>query len=367
MFWKKIFAFILLCGLFCPLFASAQSQSAQEIFEVKVIKVLDERKIDRGDGTEKIQQNLLLKGREGQWKDKKIKYEGISDLDIANSNVYKVGDKVLVQKIAGESGEEESFLIVDYVRSGKLIFLALLFVLAIFVVGGKRGWRALLGLVLSFFIILKFIIPQIMSGHNPLLISLFGSFFILAGIIYLTEGINKKSNLGMVSIFISLAITLFLSWFFVHLTRLTGLAQEEAVFLIGIGNQAIDFRGLLLAGMLIGAVGVLDDVVIGQMEAVRQIREANPELPVRQVFKMAYKVGNAHLGAIVNTLFLIYAGASLPLLLLFTFGQNDVALTFSQAINNETVATEIVRTLTGSIGVALSMPIATFLGAKYLK
>lgn len=360
---KKFFVSIVLCGLICPLFVYAQT--AQEIFEAKVTKILDERQIDRGDGTLKTQQNLLLIGKEGQWKDKEINYEGISDLDIAGSNVYEVGDRVLVQKIV-DSDNGERFFIMDYVRSGKLALLAFLFALVIFLIGGKKGGRALFGLILSFFIILEFIIPRIIAGNNPLVISLLGSFMILIAIIYLSEGINKKSNLGLLSVLLSLSATLFLSWLFVHLTRLTGLSSEDAVFLIGMGDNAIDFRGLLLAGMLVGAVGVLDDVVIGQMEAIKQIKEANPELNVWQVFKMGYKVGNTHLGAIVNTLFLTYAGASLPLLLLFTFGQSE-GLTFIQAINNEMVATEIVRTLSGSIGIALSMPIATYLGAKYLK
>ncbi|HRY36263.1 MAG TPA: YibE/F family protein [Candidatus Magasanikbacteria bacterium] len=363
MFLKKFFVIVAIGGIIFPLFAFAQT--ASDIFEAKVIKILEEKQIDRGDGTEKTQQNLLLIGKEGFWEDKEIKYEGISDLDIASSNVYKVGDKVLVQKIIGQE-EEESFLIVDYVRSGKLALLAFLFALTIVLVGGKKGWRAILGLVLSFFIILEFIIPRIIAGNNPLFISLIGSFLILVGIIYLSEGVNRKSNLGLLSVFISLSFTLILSWLFVSLTKLTGLASEEAVFLIGTGAHAIDFRGLLLAGMLIGAVGVLDDVVIGQLEAVKQIKEANKQLNFWQVFTMAYKVGNTHLGAIVNTLFLTYAGASLPLLLLFTFGQSE-GLTFAQAINNEMVATEIIRTLSGSIGIALSMPIATFLGAKYLK
>ncbi len=362
MFLKKFFVIMLLVGLFCPFFVFAQT--AEDIFQAKVIEILQEQQIDRGDGTQKIQQNLLLLGTEGFYKDKEVKYLGISEVDIAGSNIYKVGDKVLVQKIA-DFDDEERFFVMDYVRSGKLGFLAFLFVLIIAVIGGKKGWRAMLGLIVSFFIILKFILPQIIGGNNPLVISLFGSFFILVAMIYITEGINRKSNLGLASVFISLVATLFLSWLFVSLSKLTGLANEEAVFLIGVGEKAIDFRGLLLAGMLIGAVGVLDDVVIGQIEAVKQIKKANPNLPFWQVFKMGYEVGNTHLGAIVNTLFLTYAGASLPLLILFTLGQNE-ALTFAQAINNEMVATEIIRTLTGSIGVALSMPIATFLGAKYL-
>ena len=144
------------------------------------------------------------------------------------------------------------------------------------------------------------------------------------------------------------------------------MAQDEAVFLIGLTKNAINFQGLLLTGMLIGAVGVLDDVIVSQIESVKQIKEANPKLPNRKVFASAFKIGNTHLSTVVNTLFLTYAGASLPLLLLFAINQGTFT-TFSQVINNEMIATEIVRTLVGSIGVALSMPIATYFGAYWMK
>lgn len=144
------------------------------------------------------------------------------------------------------------------------------------------------------------------------------------------------------------------------------MSQEEAVFLIGVSKTAINFQGLLLAGMLIGAVGVLDDVIVSQIEVVRQIKEINPQMDNGRVFQTAFKVGNTHLGTMVNTLFLTYAGASLPLLLLFTAGQGQF-LSFGQVLNNEIIATEAVRTLVGSIGVALSMPIATLMGAYWLK
>jgi uncharacterized membrane protein len=169
----------------------------------------------------------------------------------------------------------------------------------------------------------------------------------------------------MASVFISLLITLGLSVLFTFLTRLSGL-NEEAGFLLDMSATKINFQGLLLAGFLIGAVGVLDDVVIGQIEAVGQLKKANPFMSSWDLFKSGYKIGNTHLGAIINTLFLTYAGASLPLLLIFSL-QDGSVVNFSQAINNELIATEIVRTLVGSIGVALSMPIATALGAKFLK
>jgi uncharacterized membrane protein len=170
----------------------------------------------------------------------------------------------------------------------------------------------------------------------------------------------------LLSVFLSLVITFILSWIFTNLTKLTGLAQEETIFLIGVNNGSINFKGLLLTGILIGTVGVLDDVVVGQIESVKQIRNANPGLTNIQVYRSAYEVGNTHLGAIINTLFLTYAGASLPLLLLFYINPTGL-VTFDQVINNEAIATEIVRTTVGSIGIALSIPISTYLATIWLK
>jgi hypothetical protein len=156
-------------------------------------------------------------------------------------------------------------------------------------------------------------------GRDPFLITLVGGLLIMTIIIYLTEGWKRKSHLAILTVLLSLLLTLILSIIFTKLTRLTGLAQEEAVFLIGVGQAEINFRGLLLAGMIIGAIGVLDDIVVGQIESVARIKEANPKLPPKKVFSLAYKIGNTHLGAIINTLFLTYAGAALPLLLLFVW------------------------------------------------
>jgi len=185
-------------------------------------------------------------------------------------------------------------------------------------------------------------------------------------IIYLTEGWHRKSHLAILSVFISLISILALSLIFVGLADLSGLAQEEAAFLVGVGDLQINFRGLLLAGFIIGAIGVLDDIIVGQIEATESLREANPNLSKKKIFTLAYRVGNTHLGAIVNTLFLTYTGAALPLLLLFILNQSS-GLSLERFLSTEAVATEVVRTLVGSIGVMLSMPIATFFGAFYGK
>lgn len=364
---KKIIALIFSIALFLPAFVFAQGipNNNNEIFEARVIKILQERETTREDGTKSIQQNILLRGTSGDWKNKEISYNGISEFDVVSSNVYQAGDKVLVQRSVTDEGADR-FYVIDFIRRGYLYLLSFIFALIIVAVGKMKGVKALLSLAISFFIIIKLILPQILSGSNPLMVGVLGSLIILTVMIYLTEGWNKKSHLAIISVLFALIITMILSVIFTSLTRLTGFAQEEAVFLIGIGQQIIDFRGLLLAGMLIGTVGVLDDVIVGQIEAVKQIKEANPNLSSKDAFKMAYKVGNTHLGAIINTLFLTYAGASLPLLLLFTIHQEPF-LSFGQVINNEIITTEIVRSLVGSIGVALSLPISTYLAAYHLK
>lgn len=359
---KKVFTFIALFLLLLPISSKANESASFKAEVIEIIKV--EEKI-REDGTKFEQQDLKLLGLEGAYKDQEITYNGVSEIEVANAIYYQVGDRVFVDATIYETGETV-FYVVDFVRSGYLYILFAIFVIVVLLVGRFKGFKALISLVISFIVIIKFILPQILSGHDPFLISLIGGLIILGVIIYLTEGFKKKSHIAIISVLFSLLITLVLSVIFTKLTKLSGLSQEEATFLIGMGQVEINFQGLLLAGFIIGAIGILDDIIIGQIEAVEQIKIANPNLPAKQVFNLAYKIGNTHLGAIINTLFLTYAGAALPLLLLFLLNQNS-DITFSRLINIEMVSTEIVRTFVGSIGVILSMPIATFLATIKIK
>ncbi|HNX11109.1 MAG TPA: YibE/F family protein [bacterium] len=363
---KKAGVIIALVVLLFPGLSWAdEAKKDSTTFKARVVEVLQVVEKTRDDGTKFTQQDLKLLGLEGDWKDKEIVYHGVDDIEVANSLVYKIGDKVFVDSYADESGQV-TFYVVDFVRSEYIYILFIIFVLAVLAIGRFKGFKALLSLVISFIVIIKFILPQILNGRDPFLVSLLGGLVILGVIIYLTEGFKRKSHIAVVSVLLSLFVTLVLSVVFTKLTKLSGLSQEEATFLIGMGGVEINFQGLLLAGFIIGAIGVLDDIIIGQIEAVEQIREANPALPPKRVFVLAYKVGNTHLGAIINTLFLTYAGAALPLLLLFIINQES-GLTFNRLINTEVVSTEIVRTFVGSIGVILSMPIATFLASIKFK
>jgi uncharacterized membrane protein len=363
---RKLLVIFFVFALLAPSFLFAQEEPAPDrVFTARVIKIIEQKNIEREDGSMAVQQNILVRGLEKEWRDKEIAINGISDLDVISAQVYKTGDKVFISEVKN-SDESVDYYVVDFARGGYLFLLALIFSIIIVVIGKKKGVKSLISLAVSFFIIIKFIVPKILAGSSPLLVGVLGALIILSVIIYLTEGWSKKSHIAVFSVFCSLVITFLLSWFFTQITRLSGLAEEEATFLLGSNNGAMDFQGLLLAGILIGAIGVLDDVIVGQVEAVRQIKKANPNLSKKQIYQSAYEVGNTHLGAIVNTLFLTYAGASLPLLLLFYVNPAGV-VSFSQVINNELIATEIVRTLVGSIGVALSMPISTFFAVIWLK
>ncbi len=332
--------------------------------QAQVLKVLQERIITRNNGAKSKQQNLQLKILTGPLTGKLVKYQGISKLDVVGNNVYKAGDKVVVNYSAGLNGQN-TFYIMNYIRENSLWWLLLLFIVVILLIGRSQGLKAILSLSLSFVFIIKVMIPLIIQGFNPLLVGGLGSFVILLIIVYLTNGINKKSHIALLSILISLIVTAGLAIFFSNLAHLTGTAQEEVTYLIEAG-PAINFQGLLLAAIIIGTLGILDDIVIGQVEVVTQIRSLNPRLPFKKTFTMSMKVGRAHLGAVVNTLFLAYVGMSLPLIVLIGLHQTPF-LSFFQIVNSEKISTEIVRTLVGVIGLSLSVPITTWLAARYLQ
>ena len=358
--------FVLIFGLLTPQLALAQdfANLKEEVFSAKVIEVLEQNNIEQEDGSISIQQKVKLEGLNGAWKGQEVIYDGMGYADTSNS-VYKVGDKVLVQYSQSADGQD-NFYISGIVRTTPILWLTILFALIVVAVGRWKGLRALIVLGLTFVVILKFILPQVLTGNDPLLMSIIGSLAILIMAIYLTEGFKRTSTIAIFSVIITLLITGLLSVWFTALTRLTGFASEETMFLIGLTDTAINIKGLLLAGMVIGALGVLDDVVVSQTSVVAELKDANPHLSSNQLYWQAMQVGVSHLGSMVNTLFLAYAGAALPLLLLFTVHQQPF-LTFGQVINNEVIAVEIVRALTGSIGIALAVPITTLLAIRFAR
>ncbi|MFA6553449.1 MAG: YibE/F family protein [Patescibacteria group bacterium] len=352
---------MVLVTIILPCITSAQTDEGT--FDARVIEIMEQKTVTSDDGAPIIQQKLKLQGLSSSWEGKEFLFDGMQH-EVMSASAYEVGDKVLVNFSKGAEGDEE-FYIIDYIRGSGIYWLALLFALTVIAIGRLKGFRALVVLLLTFLVILKFIVPKILEGSDPLFISIVGSLFILVLAVYITEGFKRTSTVAVFSIFIALIITGFLSVWFTALTKLTGFASDEAIYLMGLPGVNLNIQGLLLAGIIIGALGVLDDVIISQVVLVKELKQANPSLSNGKVFSQAMKVGVSHMSAMINTLFLAYAGAALPLLILFSVKERPF-LTLGQVINNEMVATEIVRTLTGSIGLALAVPISTLLAVYFL-
>jgi len=320
--------------------------------EARVIKVLAEKE-ENGQ----LYQKLELLITKGSLKDKKITIES-GGLPLVSQQEYRMGDRLLVTR-AEDSNGRDIFYISDYLRRPPLALLSLIFVVLAVAVSRRRGASSLLGLAASFLVIFKFILPQIISGGDPILVSIIGCLLIIPTSFFLAHGVNQKTVAAIGGTMAALVITGILARFFIAAAHLTGFASEEAGLLQVAGEEAINFRGLLLAGIIIGAVGVLDDVAISQAAIVFELKSAARKLPFGQLYRRAMNVGQDHVASMINTLVLVYAGGALPLLLLFVNNPHP----FAEVVNYEIIAEEIVRTLVGSIGLISAVPVTTVLAA----
>jgi uncharacterized membrane protein len=246
----------------------------------------------------------------------------------------------------------------DFERRGPMLLLAAIFVAIVLLFARLRGALSLAGLAFSIAIVLLFVVPAILDDKPPLAVAVVGSLAVALITIPLAHGGGPKTMSALLGTAASLLLTAGLAVLFTELTHLTGFSSEEATFL-QLGQADLSLQGLLLAGMVIGALGVLDDVTISQASTVLALRQANPSLGFRELFARALQVGRDHVSATVNTLVLAYVGASLPILLLFSATDLGVG----DAVNFEIVAKEIVATLVGSIGLIAAVPITTGLAA----
>ncbi|MEA2443986.1 MAG: hypothetical protein QOJ12_1278 [Thermoleophilales bacterium] len=270
------------------------------------------------------------------------------------------GDNVRVTRNAKIPGAPPGppYSLADLDRRAPMLWLAIAFVVIVSVLGRGRGVMALVGLAASLAVVVFFVVPAILDGRSPLAVALAGGVAVMLVTIALAHGLGAKSIAAALGTAVSLALTVGLAVLFTNLAHLTGFGSEEATLLSASGGN-VSFKGLVVAGMVIGALGVLDDVTVSQASAVMALRRANPAQHARELYRGALEVGRDHVAATVNTLVLAYAGATLPLLLLFSVG----ATPFADALNGESVAEPIVATLVGSIGLIAAVPITTALAA----
>lgn len=267
----------------------------------------------------------------------------------------KEGQGVVVA-YAPDAPRDLQYSVTDIDRGLPMALLAAIFAVVVVLVGRMRGVMALISLVVSFALLTLFILPAILQGSNPLVVAVVGASAIMLIALYLCHGVTARTSVAVLGTLISLLLIGLLGSLFIGWASLSGNTDDNTGLIHGLYPE-IDMSGLLLAGVIIGSLGVLDDVTVTQTSAVWELHQADPEMGPRALYRSAIRIGRDHIASVVNTLVLAYAGAALPLLLLFSIAQSSVGT----VANSELVAEEIVRTLVGSIGLVASVPVTTAL------
>jgi uncharacterized membrane protein len=329
---------------------------SSDAVQAQVIKIIEEGQVILGE-VEQIYQVVIVDILEGEFKGQLIDLEYGKRQLLSDNYRLEEGRKVLVSVMKMPDGNLNVHFI-DHVRTNALVILVVLFVIICVLVGGWKGIKSLVSILLSIFVIFLFIVPQILQGKDPVMVSIIGSFAFLAFSLYIIYGWTLKTHIALAGVFFAMIITGVLSYVFVNFAHLNGFGDESAMYLV---QQAsvLNIKNLLIAGIFIGTLGVLDDLVIGQTSAVIEIYRANPDMSMGERFKSAMEIGRDHVSATVNTLLLAYIGASLTMILLFSMTNTN----FLTLVNLNYIAEEIVRSLVGTIGLFLSVPVTTFIAS----
>ena len=328
-----------------------------ETMSGRIVEVLEEGVVELGEGATQPYQRLVVRIESGSMAGQRVVIEEGTTNVIGKDRLFDVGDRVFVERAVGP--EEDRLYISDVMRFGPLLTVVAVFVGLVVLVGRWKGLRSLGGSLISLGVIFGFILPQIIAGKNPVGVSILGSIVLLSVSTYLTYGVNFKAHAAVAGMVVALALTGGMAWLFVNWTRLSGMGVEESAFLVMEFGPEIDLRGLVLGGIIIGSLGVLDDVCVGQSSSVFELVKANPELTWVDLFRSSLNIGTDHIAAMVNTLLLAYVGGAMPLMLAFTIYKEPLL----RRLNREPIAEEVVRTLVGSAGLVMAVPITGFIAS----
>lgn len=336
---------------------AAPSAGTTTFLKAQVVSVdAQETRDIPGTGTKSTYQSIQAKLLEGPDAGKVIPLEN-------DYLLMKPGDVFYAMHMVDPTDDTDTYSVSEPYRLPVLAVFVGLFFVCLVVFGGKQGIRGLLSLIASFFFIGYLLMPGILAGYSPVLVSLGVSALIVVLGSYLTHGFSRTTTAAVLGMLLTLLLTGVLAYIAVHWGRFSGYTSEEVTYLNFDTSGSIDFTGLLLGGIMIGLLGVLYDAAIGQAIAVEELLQVGGHLSRGEVLTRGLRIGREHIGALVNTLAIAYVGASLPLLLLFRVSSTQSPLI---VINQEIFASEIIRTMIGSIGLILAVPITTLVAVRYL-
>ncbi|MET4096104.1 YibE/F family protein, partial [Arthrobacter sp. UYCu712] len=287
--------------------------------------------------------------------------------DVAKSHGVKAGDNIRYLNLSKAQGSAEAqgtpaYVFVDFVRTLPIIFLAVLYAAVVIAVARWRGLRALIGLVGAYAVLVTFMLPGLVEGKPPLLLALVGSTVIMIGVLYFAHGFSARTSTALLGTMFGLGITAFLAAWATDAANLAGVGSHDAATLTNISDN-ISISGIILCGLIISGLGVLNDVTITQSSAVWELWELAPETSARQLFTSAMRIGRDHIASTVYTIAFAYAGAALPVLILVMLYERPLG----DALTSAELSEEVIRTLVGSVGLVLAIPVTTLIAVLVVK
>lgn len=360
------FLFFFLALFSLPALAQKPPAPVKPIYmKAVVLQIIKEGERKVG-GDQNIFQQISVKVLDGPEKGKQLLIENGGKFNIISSQKVNVGETLILSKTQYQPGKI-NYAVADKYRLDMLFMVVFGFFVFVLLLSGKKGLGAIAGMFISLGVIIFFIVPQILSGSDPLLISIIGSIFIMLTSIYLAHGISQQTTVAIGATTISLIATALIAIGFVKLTQLTGLGSEDIYSLSQGFKYTINFKGLLLGGIIIGALGALDDVTTTQAATIYTLAKADPKSNFQTLVAQGLSIGREHIASLVNTLVLAYAGASIGVFIFIIISIQNNSQPLWLILNSEVLVEEIVRTLAGSIGLILAVPLTTVLAAFFAK
>lgn len=366
---QRFISLFVLCLLFCTVsvteaVAQAPSQPQTTYLKGTVTAILEEGEKTVGTGRSPYQK-LSVRILEGTEKNNLITLTNGESIAITPAQKVPVGRTLILSKTVFNG--KETYTIVDSYRLTPLIIMVVFFFLFVCALAGKKGIGAVLGMFISLGVIVLFIVPQILQGADPLMISIVGSIGIMVTTIYLAHGISQQTSVAVGSTALSLIITGLCAGLFIKLIHLAGLGAEDIFTLQQSLGNTINYQGLLLGGIIIGALGALDDVTTTQSATIYTLAKADPKASMQTLILHGFSIGKEHIASLVNTLVLAYAGASIGIFFFLVISQQQHTQPLWVILNSEMLVEEVVRTIAGSIGLILAVPLTTVIAAFFAK
>jgi uncharacterized membrane protein len=342
---------IVLCAAAC---GSAYQSRGGDVFDAHVTRVISTTEQSTPDGLRQLTQRVEIELEGSLYRGDRVEVGWGGRVPITRNGLLRPGDQVLVSQRRADDGTPE-YAIEDVVRLPSLLPVAGAALIALVAVARLKGLASIAGLGVSVAAFLLAVVPAIQRGDDPLLATLVGSALILAATVYLVHGLNRKSTAALAGTTVGLAVVAGLGWLGIALSRITGLGDEESVFLAVGTAFSIDMTKLVLAGIIVASLGALADMAVGQASTTFELAAVDRTLRGRALYSSALNVGRDHIGSLVNTLALAYFGGALPLVLLLSLGNAPLVV----ALNGETIAASLLGVLAATCGLVVAVPVTT--------